>query len=76
MSDTKVIESPTNGPKCPQCGTPLPTGALAGLCPACLLKGGLATATGSANAETIPAGSAPAATVRRQPVPGANFTTA
>jgi len=25
---------------CPQCGTPLPSGALAGLCPACLLKMG------------------------------------
>ena len=24
--------------KCPQCGTPLSPGALAGLCPACLLK--------------------------------------
>lgn len=29
------------GNKCPQCGTPLPTGALAGLCPACLLKAGV-----------------------------------
>jgi serine/threonine protein kinase len=28
--------------KCPQCGTALPTGALAGLCPACLLKMGAA----------------------------------
>ncbi|HXR48113.1 MAG TPA: protein kinase [Candidatus Limnocylindrales bacterium] len=28
------------GNKCPQCGTPLPSGALAGLCPACLLKMG------------------------------------
>jgi len=24
--------------QCPQCGTPLPTGALAGLCPACCSK--------------------------------------
>ncbi len=31
--------------KCPQCGTPLPTGALAGFCPACLLKMGAATDT-------------------------------
>ena len=31
-----------DGNKCPQCGTPLPTGALAGLCPACLLKMGAA----------------------------------
>jgi len=46
MSGTKVTPSET--PKCPQCGTPLPTGALAGLCPACLLKQGAAaeTATG------------------------------
>jgi len=28
--------------KCPQCGTPLSSGALAGLCPACLLKMGAA----------------------------------
>jgi serine/threonine protein kinase len=35
--------------KCPQCGTPLPSGALAGLCPACLLKMGAAkdTVTGA-----------------------------
>ena len=31
--------------KCPQCGTPLPVGALAGLCPACLLKAGAAADT-------------------------------
>src|SRR5450631_70010 len=31
--------------KCPQCGTPLPSGALAGLCPACLLKMGAAADT-------------------------------
>jgi hypothetical protein len=30
---------------CPQCGTPLPSGALAGLCPACLLKMGAAADT-------------------------------
>ncbi|MGC3959415.1 MAG: serine/threonine-protein kinase [Verrucomicrobiota bacterium] len=35
---TEIITS-----KCPQCGTPLPGGALAGLCPACLLKAGGAT---------------------------------
>ena len=34
-----------DGNKCPQCGTPLPTGALAGLCPACLLKLGAAADT-------------------------------
>jgi serine/threonine protein kinase len=31
--------------KCPQCGTPLPSGALAELCPACLLKMGAAADT-------------------------------
>ena len=37
-----------DGNKCPQCGTLLPAGTLAGLCPACLLKQGAAdeTATG------------------------------
>jgi serine/threonine protein kinase len=46
MSGTNV--TPSDIPKCPQCGTPLPAGALAGLCPACLLKQGAAneTATG------------------------------
>src|SRR5882672_6883077 len=34
-----------DGSKCPQCGTPLPAGALAGLCPACLLKLGAAADT-------------------------------
>jgi serine/threonine protein kinase len=41
-----------DGNKCPQCGTPLPAGALAGLCPACLLKQG-------ANDETATGGQAP-----------------
>ena len=31
--------------KCPQCGAPLPSGVLAGLCPACLLKQGTAADT-------------------------------
>jgi serine/threonine protein kinase len=31
--------------KCPQCGAPLPSGVLAGLCPACLLKQGAAADT-------------------------------
>jgi predicted Ser/Thr protein kinase len=34
--------------KCPQCGAPLPSGVLAGLCPACLLKQGAAFDTGVA----------------------------
>jgi serine/threonine protein kinase/preprotein translocase subunit SecD len=42
MSGTKVIPDQPAPPKCPQCGTPLPSGALAGLCPACLLKLGAA----------------------------------
>ncbi len=29
-------------PNCPDCGTPLASGALAGMCPACLLKSGVA----------------------------------
>ncbi len=31
---------PASQPKCPSCGTPLPSGVLTGLCPACLLKMG------------------------------------
>jgi len=34
-----------DGNKCPQCGTPLNAGAVAGLCPACLLKQGAAADT-------------------------------
>ena len=34
--------------KCPQCGAPLPSGVLAGLCPACLMKQGAAADTGVA----------------------------
>ena len=45
MDTVKVNPPMPDNPKCPQCGTPLPTGALAGLCPACLLKLGAATDT-------------------------------
>jgi len=45
MNDRAVIPPPADAPKCPQCGTPLPTGALAGLCPACLLAQGAAADT-------------------------------
>ena len=39
-----MVTSPPS--RCPQCGTPLPVGALTGLCPACLLRQGAAdTAT-------------------------------
>jgi tRNA A-37 threonylcarbamoyl transferase component Bud32 len=40
MDTVKLGQPMSNENKCPQCGTPLPTGALAGLCPACLLKMG------------------------------------
>jgi serine/threonine protein kinase/LysM repeat protein len=45
MDTVKSDQSMPDGNKCPQCGTPLPTGALAGLCPACLLKAGVAADT-------------------------------
>lgn len=44
-------EPESNAPmenKCPQCGGPLPSGVLAGLCPACLLKQGAAADTAAA----------------------------
>ncbi len=43
---------PTN-PTCPDCGTPLASGALAGICPACLLKSG-ASADSVTQAGRIP----------------------
>ena len=45
--------SPNMDQKCPQCGAPLPSGVLAGLCPACLFKQGAATDT-AAPPETAP----------------------
>jgi serine/threonine protein kinase len=45
MDTVKMNQPMPEGNKCPQCGTPLPTGALAGLCPACLLKQGAADDT-------------------------------
>src|ERR1700722_270647 len=39
--------NPNMEQKCPQCGTPLPSGVLAGLCPACLMKQGAAADTGA-----------------------------
>jgi serine/threonine protein kinase len=45
MDTVKSNQPMPEGSKCPQCGTPLPTGALAGLCPACLLKAGAAADT-------------------------------
>ena len=48
MDTVKVNPQMPEMNRCPQCGTPLPSGALAGLCPACLLKEGAEadTATG------------------------------
>lgn len=45
MNDAAVKPPPADARNCPQCGTPLPAGALAGLCPACLLQQGAATDT-------------------------------
>ena len=45
MDTVNMTPPMPDAPKCPQCGTPLPTGALAGLCPACLLKLGAAADT-------------------------------
>src|SRR6267378_2272370 len=45
MDTVKIDQPMPQGNKCPQCGTPLPTGGLAGLCPACLLKLGAAADT-------------------------------
>jgi serine/threonine protein kinase/photosystem II stability/assembly factor-like uncharacterized protein len=45
MDTVKMNQPMPDGSKCPQCGTPLPAGALAGLCPACLLKMGAAEDT-------------------------------
>ena len=42
MDTVKLNPDMPEGNKCPQCGTPLPAGALAGLCPACLLALGAA----------------------------------
>src|ERR1700722_17153172 len=39
--------NPTMEQKCPQCGAPLPSGVLAGLCPACLMKQGGSMDTGA-----------------------------
>ena len=42
MDTVKINPNMDNPGKCPQCGTPLATDALGGLCPACLLKQGVA----------------------------------
>ena len=45
MNDASPDGTMSDPKKCPQCGATLPTGALAGLCPACLLKMGAAADT-------------------------------
>ncbi len=45
MDTVKMDQPMPDKNNCPQCGTPLPIGALAGLCPACLLKMGVAADT-------------------------------
>jgi serine/threonine protein kinase/LysM repeat protein len=45
MDTVKSDQPMPDGNKCPQCGTPLGSGAVAGLCPACLLKAGAAADT-------------------------------
>jgi serine/threonine protein kinase/signal peptidase I len=45
MDTVKMNQPMPDGNKCPQCGTPLPANAPAGLCPACLLKMGAAADT-------------------------------
>ncbi len=56
MNGHEVNPPPADAPKCPHCGTPLPAGALSGLCPACLLKQGATeeTATGGAAQTFVP----------------------
>src|SRR5664280_1579193 len=53
MDTVKLDQAMPDGNQCPQCGTPLPAGALAGLCPACLLKMG-ASADTATNAQGKP----------------------
>ena len=45
MNEAEPNPNPNMEQKCPQCGAPLPSGVLAGLCPACLFKQGAAADT-------------------------------
>jgi len=45
MNDGKPMNPPEQSLHCPQCGTPLAVGSVAGLCPACLLQLGAAADT-------------------------------
>jgi predicted Ser/Thr protein kinase len=64
MNGTRLETAMTESGKCPACGTALPTGALAGLCPACLLKQGAAADTAT-QPETPPFDPPPLAEVAR-----------
>ena len=55
MDTVKLDPQMPEGNLCPQCGAPLQPGALAGLCPACLLKaGGEDSITGGASNSFVP----------------------
>ncbi len=55
MDTVKLDPQMPEGNQCPQCGTPLQAGALAGLCPACLLKaGGEDSISGGASNSFVP----------------------
>ena len=45
MDTIKLDSAMPEGSKCEQCGTPLRSGTLGGLCPACLLRQGVAVDT-------------------------------
>ena len=45
MNRPETNQTVPDAKPCPQCGAPLPAGALAGFCPACLLRQGAATET-------------------------------
>ena len=52
MNEAEPNQPMPDSRKCPQCGTSLPAGALAGLCPACLLQQGAAADTATAGPTT------------------------
>jgi serine/threonine protein kinase len=56
MNTSEAAPAMPEGTTCPQCGAALPAGALAGLCPACLLRQGAAgdTASGPRAAFFVP----------------------
>src|SRR6185436_9694845 len=52
MNGAEPNSNPNMPAKCPQCGAALPSGALEGLCPACLLQQGAAAET--AQPDSVP----------------------